>query len=139
MAKHLWALCCEDVIIDSPSNNVTLINVFEQFIVPRLPVVIPRKNYVASLWQRELPASEDERFHLKFVIHSEGEEPNESNVPDIELTIPRGNASVRHFGSLQGITVRRAGNLFVKIMMSQNGERVSSWTEEAKITIKVSL
>jgi hypothetical protein len=52
MPKHVWTMCCENVVVDARTNNASLINLVEQFnVLARAPVIAFRL-FIASYWQR---------------------------------------------------------------------------------------
>lgn len=129
-----WALCSKQVIVDSKSNNLSLIEILEQFNVSDLPIVIPQIYYLASMWGKDSSfENKEETFRFKIVITSNPEKPPENEGIEAELKIPQDKKRVRHLVSIQGIPIQEEGTLYFIIYLKSE----DTWKEVHRIPIDV--
>ena len=129
-----WALCCKQAIIDNRSNNLSLIEILEQFNVSDLPTVVPQIYYLASMWGKDSSFENgEETFRFKIVITSNPEEPPESEGIEAEIKIPQDKKRLRHILSLRGIPIQEEGTLYFIIYLKSG----DTWEEVHRIPIDV--
>jgi len=78
MAKHIWTIACQNVLIDKHTNLASYINSFDQIGIPSLPYVFPPL-IIASLWKRE---KKGEKFEIKVAVIS----PNDQVIKEKVLS-----------------------------------------------------
>lgn len=136
MAKLLWALLCEQAIINSQTNNVSLIEIIEQLNVPNFPTIVPQKFYIVSLWEKETPNKDkEETFNFKIIIKSQPDtiDPNESGF-SVEATIPNNKDRFRNVCAISGLKIDREGILNIAIFLKSD----CTWDEKHRIPIQIS-
>ena len=140
MAKILWALCCENAIVDMGTNNLSLINIVEQFNIPSVPIVVPQKYFVVSQWERESPKSEEENFQFKIIIRPESKKADaDKEGIFVDAKIIAGKGRLRHLCSLKGIPIAETGTLLVNILVPTGKGTSENWNEVANIPIEINL
>lgn len=63
MARHLWTVCGQNVIIDALTNNVSVVNLVEQLNVASGAINSGVRLFLVSLWEHETAGAE--RISLK--------------------------------------------------------------------------
>lgn len=122
MATLVWAMLCESSLIDIESNNVSLINVLEQFNPPDLPAIVQIPTTLVTHWKRETPEDHGpEVFRHRLVF--ENPEGARSESDWMENEIPGGRFRSRtRLGAMQ-LTIPGLYRILVEI---QRGEAVES-------------
>jgi hypothetical protein len=134
MPKFLWALCCDKVIIDQESNNLSLIGVIEQFNLPEIPLVIPQLFQVVIMWEKDTSYNgKEEPFSFKIVITPKGRKPLEDEGKIYEYKIPKDKKRFRNLCGLRGIPIEKEGTLFIRIFLKIK----TKWDEVYKIPLEI--
>ncbi len=134
MPKIIWAICCERLIVDKASNNLSLINVLEQFNPDNLPVTVPQIYNFVSLWQKdEAFVNKEEIFKFKFAAIHNPESIPENKFATIECKIPVDKKRLRHLFSIRGMPIEEYGTLYLIIQLEIEG----SWREIYRIPIEI--
>lgn len=130
MAKLLWSIFCEKPIIDSKSNNVSLIGVIEALNVPTVPVVIPNPFFIVSLWQRSsLNESKPEDVEYRIVLIT----PKKREKQLIKYKFSLEKKRHRTLNGIFGLPIDSAGTHYFSIQQLK-GEK---WKEEFRIVFEV--
>ncbi len=115
---------CETYLVDSSSNNVSLINLIEEFNLPGLPTVIPKLTVVAQLERESM--DENEAVSLKI----------KANMNDIEIFEQpimadfKGKSKTRVFLEINGLPLNDCGVL--KFLLVENGTEALEYSIEIK-------
>ncbi len=134
MPKFQWALFCNQAIIDTRSNNVSLIGILEQFNVSDLPTIVPQIYYLVSLWDKDSSfEGKEETFIIKVVITSNLDTASKEEGVQQEVKIPKDSERARHIWSIKGIPIKEEGILYIVIFL-KSGE---DWEEIHKIPIQI--
>lgn len=134
MPKFQWALLCQQAIVDSKSNNVSIIAIIEQFNVSELPTIVPQVYQLVSLWDKDSSfKGKEETFLIKIVITSSLEKAIEEKGIQIEIKILGAKERARHVWAIKGIPINEEGILYIVIFL-KFGE---DWKEIHKIPIQV--
>jgi len=122
MAQHVWSVICARSIIDSDSNNISLIDVLEQLTVGPLPeepgtLVIPVNFEVVTLWSRSNHQGGRWRSRL-VMITPQG--TNHASAPmDVDLTRFE---RVRNRARTMGLQYEGPGRYEFRIELQEDGE-----------------
>lgn len=140
MAVHIWSVLCARSIIDSETNNISLIDVIEQVNLPAPPppstdggvTFIPISLELVSLWSREnADAPENRRCRVR--VNSPGGLP--AGMPttvefQVDLTVHQRS---RTRARLPGLPIRETGTCSFVVEMSRDGE----YTQVASIPLLI--
>ncbi|HKZ54578.1 MAG TPA: hypothetical protein VJ123_03790 [Anaerolineales bacterium] len=91
MIRHIWSVICSQSVIDSETNNISLLNILEQITVAGplptrdSPALIPIRFELVSLWERT-PTDSPERGKFKVTIASPSQASISSFEADIDLS-----------------------------------------------------
>jgi hypothetical protein len=128
MAKIVWALLCDRVIIDRDTNSVSYIDAIERLQARELPSGLPRVN-VATLWARE---SDDDTLQVRFKLFSPSTAKSEVLFTTDELKL---NWRQRVHLNLQGATVKEEGEYRI-VVDQRSGNR---WRKAAELPLMIEL
>ncbi len=115
---------CETYIVDSSSNNVSLINLIEEFNLPGLPTVIPKVTVVAQLERKSVEENDVVSLKIK------------ANMNDIEIfdqpikTDFMGKLKTRVFLEINGLPLNDCGVL--KFLLVENGNQALEYSIDIK-------
>jgi hypothetical protein len=133
MADLLWALFCERAIVNSKTNNISLIEIVEQLSVPDLPIVIPQPFFIVTLWEKK-DKDKEETFYFRIIsTHLEQDEVNIRPSPEIECVIPHDKERLRNLCQLSGIRIEKEKPLYFIIQRKVD----DNWDEVQKITVQI--
>ncbi len=139
MPVHIWSVLCARSIIDSETNNISIIDVIEQVSVPALPpapaggtVFLPLSLELVSLWSRE-NGEIPENSRCRVQIFSPGGMP--AGMPStidfqIDLTVHQRS---RTRARMPGLPIRESGTCRFVVEMSRNG----TYSQVASIPIQI--
>jgi hypothetical protein len=138
MIDHVWSVLCSRSVIDSSSNNISLIEVLEQLSIRRMPPgadeegVVPIQCELVTLWARadeEEPATGRGRITLV--------RPSGLAMPSQEFEIDLTRVQrTRHRARMNGVPVSEAGRYTFRIEFSTaDGD---TWDEVARVPLYVS-
>lgn len=134
MPKFQWALLCQQAIVDSKSNNVSIIGIVEQFNVSKLPTIVPQVYQLVSLWDKDSSfKGKEETFFIKVAIASSLEKAIEEKGIEIEIKILEAKERARHVWAIKGIPINEEGILYIIIFLKVGED----WKEIHKIPIQV--
>ena len=121
MARYEWGLLCENAMVDSSSNNLSLINIIEQINVLTTPVVIPQRFFLVTYWTRERPITEEETVQYKISIQSEDTLGEPEFETMITMRIPPDKEHIRNLCRLSGLPIKSVGRLLIRIQQPVSG------------------
>lgn len=134
MANVLWAVLCQDTVVDSRSNQISIINVIDQFNpkVP-LPTILGLQAILVVVWEKQkLEREEAEDIRYRFlIVHPDGEEvpPSEGN----ELSGSIEKKRLRTLTNMLGIPIKQPGILRILIQEEVGQE----WIERGQVQVEV--
>jgi hypothetical protein len=134
MATFLWALACERAIINNKSNNLSLIEIFEQFNVPTVPIIIPQAIYIVSSWEKA-EKDKEETFTFKIEISQPDSAEDLKKEAEIEAVIPKDKNRIRNLCRIFGLKAEREGTVYF-IISQKVGE---NWKEEYRVPLHIVL
>ncbi len=115
MAKLLWGLLCERVIIDRETNTSSHIEVIEDISVESFPIILPRAS-LALMWRRE---GKDEEFQLRILVNW----PGASEVITINTGKLAFEKPTNHFNlTLANVKIEAEGELTFEVKQMINGK-----------------
>jgi hypothetical protein len=102
--RAVYAVCCETVLQDLRSNNISLINLLDEVLAVAFPVLIQKITFVALLERAE---NEPSIAHCRLVGKLNG------NIAfNFEISVDfQGRFRSRAVGEFQGIFIQAPGNL----------------------------
>jgi len=126
MAKLLWALACQRVIVDQQTNTASYIDVIEEMNTPEFPVDAP-PFFLGTLWERE---DDGESLEMRIRVKVPGGETVASFTPDpapMELLRYRFNILI------EGLKVQQEGQCLL-VVDQRKGDR---WRRAGVVPIHV--
>jgi hypothetical protein len=108
MPEHIWTLCCENAIIDSRTNNLSLINLLEQLNVPPGAKVIGMRMMLVTLWSKSQDVAVAERFRSRALWELPGGE-RIFGTEEMEQEIPADTHRLRVLLEVGGVPFREGG------------------------------
>jgi len=127
-------MLCERAIVDSRSNNMSLMGVVEQFNVPDLPTTIPQIFDLAMLWEKDDSLKgKDEAFSFKIVITQKKREVSINKGKTYEINIPKNKYRLRSISSIRGIPVKEEKTLYFRIYVKSKDK----WEKIFSIPIEI--
>ena len=137
MAQHIWTVPCRFSMTDRETNNMSLIEVLEQFTVPAVPpkqpnrALVPAIFDVVTLWGRDDDEQEEDSFGRLSLISPNGETLLEYPY-QIDL---RENKRFRSAARIVGVPARQTGRYQFRI--EQRGAANDEWQAVASIPLIV--
>ena len=106
-------ICAENIIIDQTTNNVSIINLFEQINPPALPIILPRMT-ILSIVEREESDSEVIPFVIRISSGNQVvfEQTNEYNFQNLQRS-----RNILLFG---GMPITQPGILLFEILVNNS-------------------
>jgi hypothetical protein len=131
MAKLLYAIIAESTIVDSQSNLLSIIKIYENITVPRLPATIPAV-FIITGWIKEGDITRPEHLNFRVRIVNPSGSEVERNF-SMEGDIPANKRWLRTIIRAEAIPLVEAG--LTKILIEKrNGTR---WAEIGEIPFEV--
>ena len=134
MAKFLWALCCENAIVNNKTNNLSLIEILEQFNVTSFPAVIAQQIYLVSLWEKS-EKDKKETFYFKIDISQSDSPDGTGKTAEVEADIPQEKNRLRNVCRIFGLKVDKDAPVYF-IISQKFGDR---WEEVHRIPLLIKL
>lgn len=128
MARHIWSVLCQSVLLDQFSNSMSLIQAIEGFSVPALPSSAPQM-MVGSLWLRT--GKESQLISRIRILDPAGKVVNVIENKPASLSLPRS----RTITILGGFPLVSAGVYSMVVESKKEG----GWMEEAAIPLEISV
>jgi len=143
--RHVWSILCRRSIIDSESNNISLIDVLEGIQAnykPKdgdqnngHPTVIPVDFEVISFFE-DIDTSKELRFKIKIDIIAPGNVVNSGS--ENEVVLPIGPKRLRQRSRINGFPVTVSGSYRMVVKIKQDKEEFKTVAElPLDVTIKV--
>ena len=139
MIRHVWSVLCLKSVIDSESNNISLIDVLEQLNLVGLPlpspedrIVVPVQYEMVSLFTRDddgQPARGEMRLTL---FGPSGRALDEPNVVQIDLSV---HERLRQRTRLAGLPIAGPGCYSFHVEYRNEGEL--PWQRAARVPVFV--
>ena len=142
--KHIWSVLCRHSIIDSESNNISLIDVLEGVQAnykPKnddknngRPTIIPVDFEIVSFFE-DIDTSKELRFKIKIDIIAPGNIVN--NGSENEVVLPIGPKRLRQRSRINGLPVTVSGSYRMVVKIKQDKEEFKTVVElPLDVTIK---
>ena len=139
MIEHVWSVFCSRVLIDKDANNVSLVDVIEQFtltVPPPIadkPLVVPNDSELVSLWSR---AADDRPCAgtCRVVWKTAAQEEKELISTGVDLTI---NRRLRTRLKIRGLLVQKAGRYEFRVDLREEPD--NTWKTVARIPVEVGI
>lgn len=133
MAQHLWSLLCEKPLLDSQTNQISLIGIVEQFNVLKVPTLITKVTFVVSLWEKDSNfENEEERFKHRIQISPQSQEYTYKPC-EYDNLIPKEKKRIGTCNGIEEIPVSEEGHLFFHIELFEENE----WKEIYKFAVDI--
>lgn len=114
MIRHIWSVLCEKSIIDHDTNNISLVNVFEQFTIIADPIpegILPITTELVTLWARDkdmVPSISKQRVSII--------DPEENIIKELIMEIDLTKAPrVRSRAIFKGLPLSKSGDYFFRV------------------------
>ncbi|PIS23038.1 hypothetical protein COT49_02235 [candidate division WWE3 bacterium CG08_land_8_20_14_0_20_40_13] len=145
MIKHIWSVLCQRSVVDSQSNNVSLIDVFEQLQVGISPfdssdtsvsegISIPVQYELVNFWSKTNEVVEEKGSIRIVLLDPKGKEIKRM---DKDLIIPQTNRRMREINKIQGISLK--GNGIYNFVVSIKQEDSDLYITVAEIPLEVKI
>lgn len=128
MARHIWSVLCQSVLIDQFSNSMSFIQAIEGLSVPHVPASAPQM-MVGTLWIRT--GKESQLLSRIRILDPHGKVANIVENKPASLALPRS----RTITVLGGFPLVAAGIYSLVVESKQDG----AWVDEATIPFEVSI
>jgi hypothetical protein len=122
MANLLWSLLCEKPLIDSQSNQISLIGIIEQLNVPKVPIIIPQLYFVVCLWEKDNSKEGREEVFKHRIQISPQSETYKYTPFEYENTIPSDKMRLRTCNGIRGIPVSEPGKIIFSIEIPEEND-----------------
>jgi len=139
MIKHIWSVLCREALIDSETNNVSLLNIFERLEInislPKditIPVDVPITYELVSLWVKDNLTKEEELDINISIISPENEVVNQLSK---KMVIPVDKARMRSRIKITGLKITKSGNYLFQIAVKEMNSK--KFTTEAELPLEV--
>jgi hypothetical protein len=134
MIRHIWSVLCEKSIIDHDTNNISLVNIFEQFTIMADPIpdgILPITAELVTLWARDkdmAPSTSKQRLSII--------DPEENIIKEIIMDIDLTKAShLRCRAILKGLPVSKSGDYLFRIEYLGDQD---NWISVALVPLSIS-
>lgn len=132
MIKHIWSVLTSKSVVDSTSNNLSLIDILEKVSIDIAPVTekqaLPKDGVINIPLQYQM---------VNFLVKSEGSKIEKGNIKldlinpggksqtilNKEFEIPKNVQRMRIINNIQGIGVTISGIYIFRASMSQEGSK----------------
>ncbi len=142
MIDHVWSILCSRAIIDLRTNNISLIDIVEEIMVPVPPTYITERKplplalaiTVVSLWRRELDDQPTKGRGRVRLLMPHQNEAKQISVYEIDLSE---KLRTRAYGDIPGIPFMGPGTY--RFIIQLQNEREDEWKEVASIPLRVTM
>lgn len=132
MAKLRWVMFCEKALIDSRTNNVSLIDVVEEITVPKVPVVIPNPFFIVSLWVRDaVRKNELEKVDYRIMLVT----PKKKEKQLIKYKFQMEKKRHRTLNGIFGLPIEHEGIHYFSVQQLKN----EKWKEEIRVLFDIKI
>jgi len=128
MARHVWSVLCQSVLIDQFTNSMSFIQAIEGLSVPSVPASAPQM-MVGTLWLRT--GKESQLLSRIRILDPHGKVANVVENNPASLSVPRS----RTVTVLGGFSLSSAGVYSLVVESKKDG----TWVQEASIPFEVSV
>jgi|SRR3989344_7063953 len=143
MLSHIWSLLCNKSLIDTDTNNISIIDVFERVDVnakialknkQTLRVNIPVHFELVSFWFRE-----KNNQVIKADVKVDFLNPTKEKIKTFsyKIEIPNNLKRLRSRLKINGLTLYTSGDYFFKIKVKEEGQK--NYRIVAEIPLEVNL
>lgn len=134
MPNVIMAVLCSDHVVDSRTNQLSLINIIENVEVKGdFPVVLGIATWLVILWERsDINSAEPESFRYRLPVQQPGEGELIASPKEHTHTIEK--LRLRTMTALQGLPLHSDGKLEIIIEVAET----DSWREVGRVPLLVS-
>lgn len=143
--KHIWSILCKESVINQDDNIISIIGVLEELKTTLIPkdsktprpekITIPFKFEVVNYWIREV-VKEDILSIKTSIVDPEGKEI--SNVVN-DSTFPTNFKKLRTRLKVQGLTVTKSGDYWVRISFKVDKEKDYKLVAELPLKVTITI
>ncbi|MBI4130756.1 hypothetical protein HY468_05540 [Candidatus Roizmanbacteria bacterium] len=121
MINHIWSVLCQRSVVDSESNNISLIDVFEKLEVNlSIPdsqkelkkINVPVKYEIVSLWDYD---EVDQGKKISLQVNFKSPSGKTEKILERILELPHGKKRLRDRINVHGIVVEDSGRYFFQV------------------------
>lgn len=143
--KHVWSVLCRESVINQDDNVISLMGVLEELnttIIPKDPkisrpekITIPFNFEVVNYWTRD--SSGEDILHIKTAII----DPDGKEISSVlnDSPFPNNVQKLRARLKVQGLTLTKNGNYFIKVSFKANKEIVYKLVAELPLKVKITI
>ena len=138
MIQHIWTVLCQRNIVDTISNNVSLIDVFESLRIEGMApknseatFIVPFPFYLVTLWGRKDPDTPCQGHARDIILNPKGKTIVEQE-HEIDLTK---DIRARHTRRLEGFPVQRSGRYKCRTQIRDNKRGI--WKTVSEVPLEV--
>lgn len=142
MIKHIWSVLCQKSIVDQHSNNISLLDVFEELKVNTQPspdnilskfgeIVVPVTYQIVSLWTHDPIKKELIDLRVDF------NKPDGSikTIFENELELPSDKIRIRNIININGIGIKNTGKYIFEI--KEKSKKESKFKTVAELPLEI--
>ena len=140
MIQHFWTVLCQRSIVDSVSNNVSLIDIFESLRIESVAqadskaiLMVPFTFYLVTLWGRKNPETPCQGRARDIILSPKGKKIVEQE-HDIDLTE---HARTRHTRRIERFPIEQSGQYKFRTQIRDN--KRSIWKTVSEVPLEVVL
>lgn len=120
MPEHVWTMACQDVVVDSRSNRVTLVHVLEQLQGPSEAETLGVVVHLISLWKKSVDDAEEAFEYRVRWVDGDGQELRVTRA--FEVIIPEDSRRHRTISRIAGLPIEQPGIYSFEVECSQAHE-----------------
>lgn len=141
MINHVWSVLCRESVIDGDTNNISLLNIFEQLEVSitqqtktEFPIRVSINYELVSLWTKTgKKRTEKIDIEVMFV------DPNGQILMKLpkKLKISENLTRLRSRLKISGIQISKSGNHLFRVKMKRKGDSKYKVVAELPLDVKI--
>ena len=141
MTKHIWSVLCKKTIIDTDTNNISLIDVFEQLQAKvnlpqnkNIKLSIPLEYEVVNFWYKE-NSNKKEEVDVEITLI----DPNNKSLKSFinTITIPDNKKRVRTRLKITGLPITISG--IYRFIIKTKEKNTKNYKQVAELPIEIKI
>jgi len=141
MTKHIWSVLCKKTIIDTDTNNISLIDVFEQLQAKvnlpqnkNIKLSIPLEYEVVNFWYKE-NSDKKEEVDVEITLI----DPNNKSLKSFinTITIPDNKKRVRTRLKITGLPITISG--IYRFIIKTKEKNTKNYKQVAELPIEIKI
>lgn len=142
--KHIWSILCSQMIVDSITNNVSLIGIIEEVGAEvRLQkndlqndLIMPLNYSLVTMWYKE-KKDETNEINGQIRITLISPEAKEFKQEPVALHFPKGNRRLRTHVNIQGFPITASGDYVFRVEVREDEKDQFTTVSEFPIQVVI--